>query len=342
MNVLITGAAGFIGGFLSRYCTDAGHAVLAIGTNEKARESWNAGKYEPCDIRDQARLYQLLAAFRPDRIFHLAAQSNPSLSLRQPRATIDVNVIGTINLYECIRAARISPLVVVACSSAEYGRVPSEDLPVREANSLRPLHPYGVSKVAQDLLAAQYFANYSIPSLRLRIFNTTGPGKMGDVCSDLTRRAVEIELGIGRPSLRVGNLRTRRVLVDVRDMVRALWSSTECCQPGEVYNLGGVDIYSIQEVVDRLREQVTTRFDIEQDPALMRACEEPVIAGNISKFRERTGWAPVIPLSETLQDMLNWWRNRADLLMPKRGSLEAECGMPDTSTMGTFGWKERD
>ena len=119
---------------------------------------------------------------------------------------MDINVGGTINLFECVRAAGITPVVVVACSSAEYGPVASQDLPVRESHPLRPLHPYGVSKVAQDLLAAQYFANYAIPSVRIRIFNTTGPGKIGDVCSDLTRRAVEIELGMRPPSLMVGNL----------------------------------------------------------------------------------------------------------------------------------------
>src|SRR5208337_3374960 len=140
------------------------------------------------------------------RIFHLAAQSYPTVSLVQPRETFYINAGGTINLFESLRTVGISPVVVVACSSGEYGPVASQDLPVREDHLLRPLHPYGVSKVAQDLLAAQYFANYSIPAIRIRIFNTTGPGKIADVCSDLTKRAVEIELGMRPPSLMVGNL----------------------------------------------------------------------------------------------------------------------------------------
>ena len=336
MKVMVTGGAGFIGGFLARYCTDAGHSVLSIGTKERAREGWTAGGYEPCDIRDPKRLSHLLSTFRPDRIFHLAAQSDAFLSHRQPRETIDVNVIGTINLYECIREVGIHPLVLVACSSAEYGPVMSEEeLPVRETNPLRPLHPYGVSKVAQDLLAAQYFANCSIPSVRVRIFNTTGPGKLGDLCSDLTRRAVEIELGIKPPSLRVGNLRTRRLLVDVRDLVRALWVSTERCQPGEAYNVGGIDIYSVKEVIDILKDHVRKPFGIEQDPALVRGCEERVIAGSIVKFQECSGWAPEIPLSKTVQDMLDWWRKRfTDDLMAR--SLPSESGrcMPAKSEIG--------
>ena len=126
-------------------------------------------------MRDETGLSRILTAFQPDRIFHLAAQSYPTVSLEKPRETIDINVGGTVNLYECLRNARLTPMVVVACSSAEYGPVESKDLPVREDHPLRPLHPYGVSKVAQDLLAAQYFANYAMPSVRIRIFNTTGP-----------------------------------------------------------------------------------------------------------------------------------------------------------------------
>jgi GDP-4-dehydro-6-deoxy-D-mannose reductase len=309
MNVMITGAGGFIGGVLSQYCSGAGHSVLGFDTNE-VPDSWTAGRYELCDIRDSVRLLELLSTFRPDRIFHLAAQSYPTVSLLKAHETIDINVGGTVNLYECIRRSGTKPVVVVACSSAEYGPVASEDLPVRETHPLSPLHPYGVSKVAQDLLAAQYFYNYSIPSIRIRIFNTTGPTKLGDVCSDLTKRAVEIELGIRPPSLLVGNLTTRRALIDVRDMVRALWTSAECCQPGEVYNVGGTQIYSVNEVIDIIKDRAKTAFDIEQDPELIRACDEPVIAGDISKFQRCSGWAPQISLAATVEEMLDWWRQR--------------------------------
>jgi len=182
------------------------------------------------------------------------------------------------------------------------------DLPVREDHPLRPLHPYGVSKVAQDLLAAQYFANYSIPSVRIRIFNTSGPGKIGDVCSDLAKRVVEMELGMRAPLLKVGNL-TKRAIADVRDLVRGLWLSAEYCAPGDVYNLGGNDIYSVQEVIDTIRVYAKIDFSVEQDPALVRGCDEQVIAGDISKFRQCSGWKTEISLARTLQDMLEWWRD---------------------------------
>lgn len=309
MRVMITGAAGFVGGFLARYAADAGASVLGTGITPPP-EPWNTGAFEHCDIRDQSRLKALLAQFRPDRIFHLAAQSYPTVSLVQPRETMDINAGGTVNLFECLRATGLAPMVVVACSSAEYGPVAVEDLPVREDHPLQPLHPYGVSKVAQDLLAYQYFANYSLPSVRIRIFNTTGPGKIGDVCSDLAKRAVEIESGLHPPALACGNLGSRRAIIDVRDMVRALWIAAERCKPGEVYNVGASSIYSVQEVIDQIRRLVQVEFRVEPQRALMRDCDELVIAGDTTKFQGCTGWRPEISLEVTLQDMLNWWRQR--------------------------------
>ena len=306
MQVMITGAAGFIGSFLAEHCSEAGCMVLGLGLSEPS-DPWSSGSFERCDVRDYDRLSHFVSSFRPDRIFHLAAQSYPTVSLEHPLETIDVNVGGTVNLFESVRAAGISPTVVVACSSAEYGPVESKDLPVKEGHALQPLHPYGVSKVAQDLLAAQYFYNYSISSVRIRIFNTTGPGKLGDVCADLTKRAIEIELGIRPPVLMVGNL-TQRALVDVRDLVRGLWLSADFCEPGEVYNLGGNTTYSVQEIIDCIRRQLKTSITVEQKRELQRGCDEKVIAGDTSKFRARTGWAPQIDLEETIQHMLNWWR----------------------------------
>jgi GDP-4-dehydro-6-deoxy-D-mannose reductase len=321
MKVMITGAAGFIGGFLARHCLQEGSAVLGLGLAEPA-DGWRHGEFERCDIRDVTRLSQLVSSFRPDRIFHLAAQSYPTVSMIQPRETMDINAGGTVNLFECVRAAAIKPVVVVACSSAEYGLVAGHDLPVKETHPLRPLHPYGVSKVAQDLLAAQYFTNYAIPTVRIRIFNTTGPGKLGDVCSDLARRAMEIELGIRPPALTAGNLTSRRAIIDVRDMVRALCMSAEHCEMGDVYNVGATAIFAVNELIEAMREYIKTPFALLQDPELMRGNDEPVIAGDIGKFQRCTGWCPEIGLLQTLRDMLEWWRLQ---LTAARNVAEAEA-----------------
>jgi GDP-4-dehydro-6-deoxy-D-mannose reductase len=309
MKVMITGAAGFIGGFLAKHCTDAGSQVLGIDIVEP-QDGWVAGEFELCDVRNSPRLSSLISTFRPKRIFHLAAQSQPLVSLKHPLETIDTNVGGTVSLFESLRATGVMPVVIVACSSAEYGPVGERDLPIQEDHLLNPLHPYGVSKVAQDLLAAQYFANYAIPTIRIRIFKTTGPGKLDEVCSDLIKRAVEIELGIRPPLMTVGNLANRRSIVDVRDLVQALWASADHCKVGEAYNLGGDDVYSVREVAEAIRAQVTIPFEVEQRADLMRSCDEPITVGDNAKFRSCCTWNPRITLPVTLHDMLEWWRIR--------------------------------
>jgi GDP-4-dehydro-6-deoxy-D-mannose reductase len=304
---LITGAAGFMGPFLRDHCLASGSSVLGLDICDP-REPWTSGSFEHCDVRDYDHLYRLISQLRPDRIFHLAAQSYPTVSLEKPRETVESNLCGTINLYESLRSLGMKPTVVVACSSAEYGLVEAQNIPVKETHPLHPLHPYGVSKVGQDLIASQYFTNYAVPTVRIRIFNTTGPGKLGDVCSDLTKRAVELELGLKHRFLKVGNVTTRRAIGDVRDLIRALWISAERCELGEVYNVGADRIYSVQEVIDAIREKLAVSFEVEQDPQLMRPSDEPVIAGDTSKFRRRCNWTPAIDLSSTLNDMLGWWR----------------------------------
>lgn len=309
MKVLVTGAAGFIGGYLVKHCVESGSSALGIDVREPEAE-FAGGSFERCDVRDFALLSELVSKFRPDCIFHLAAQSYPTVSLTRPLETMETNAGGTVNLFESLRLAGIFPVVVVACSSAGYGPVAAEDLPVREDHALRPLHPYGVSKVAQDLLAAQYFANYSIPAIRIRIFKTSGPGKLGDVCSDLAKRAVEIEMGVRPPIMEAGNLTTRRTIVDVRDLVPALCQSAKSCKPGEVYNVGGEDAYSVQELIETIRELSKLDFEVEQRPDLMRTHDEAVVAGDNAKFRNCCDWTPTIPITTTLRDTLDWWRVR--------------------------------
>jgi GDP-4-dehydro-6-deoxy-D-mannose reductase len=319
VKALVTGAAGFMGPFLRDVCLAGGcSSVLGIDICEP-REPWVGATFENCDVRDYGHFSKLISKFQPDRIFHLAAQSYPTVSMEKPRETLDINVGGTINLYEALREFEMKPMVVVACSSAEYGPVAAADLPVRETHAFRPLHPYGVSKIGQDLISSQYFINYQIPTVRVRIFNTTGPGKLGDVCSDLTKRAIEIETGINpNKFLRVGNLTTRRAIGDVRDLVRALWVAAERGELGEVYNVGAADVYAVQELVEAIRAKLNISFEIQQDPKLMRASDEAVIAGDTSKFRNRCAWKPEINLSTTLTDMLEWWR--VQLANPKMAS----------------------
>jgi GDP-4-dehydro-6-deoxy-D-mannose reductase len=312
-NILVLGATGFVGSYLMELAIERGDSVIGTdycATIDSRDYSGFHTHLRRCDIRYGTQLRSLLSDFQPDVIYHLAAQSFPALSWKAPEETLETNVLGTLNLYEAIRACKISPVVVVACSSAQYGDVAQEDIPVKESQPMRPLHSYGVSKVATELLALQYWHNFGVRSICARIFNTTGPRKQGDVCADFTARAVAIERGNHPPVLRVGNLSTYRAFTDVRDLVSALDLLSTRGDPGQVYNISGSRTYKIEEVLRLIRERSTSKFDIAVDEALLRPSDEPVIFGDSTKLVERTGWRQSIHLNQTVEDMLSYWRQR--------------------------------
>jgi len=311
MEVWVTGAGGFLGDYLVEMLLGKGYQVLATyyrpttsldKINKKAR-------VEECDIRDRRRVRELLWDFKATKIFHLAAQSLPTVSWDEPWYTLETNVIGTVNVFEAIRGLKLESRVLNACSSGQYGFVTENEVPVKEDHNFKPLHPYGVSKAAQEMLAYQYWTNFGIESISVRIFNTTGPRKVNDVCSDLTRRLVDIEKGTNHQrELRVGNLRTKRAITDVRDAIRAFDLVLENGTVGESYNLSGETAYSVLEIVDILRKLVHFDFDIREDPELIRPTDEPIIYGSSEKLRRQTGWKQEIALEDTLRDMLDYWR----------------------------------
>lgn len=262
-----------------------------------------------CDIRDKEKVWSQLREFRPEKIFHLAAQSYPTVSWDDPWYTIQANVIGTINIFEGIKKLGLDCKVLNACSSGEYGFVTENEVPLGEDHSLKPLHPYGVSKVAQEMLAYQYYKNFGIKSIAVRIFNTTGPRKVNDVCSDLTKRLIDIERGLNSEyRLRIGNLTAKRAITDVRDIIKAFDLALDRATIGEIYNLSGETVYEVRGIVEILRRLVRFDFDVWQDPKLIRPTDEPIIYGSSQKFKRQTGWKQEIPLEKTLSDMLDFWR----------------------------------
>lgn len=200
-------------------------------------------------------------------------------------------------------------MIVVACSSAEYGQTLNEleDPYVKETAELKPLHPYGVSKVGQDLLSFQYFMNDHIRCIRVRIFNSTGTRKVNDVTSDFTKRAILAERS-GIYKLRVGNLETRRAIMDQRDLVNGLMLLAEKGTAGEVYNLSSEACYQMKDIVMMIEEQIGHKFEIEVDPVLLRPTDEKIIIGNVDKLKKDTGWSQKIDMQQTIADMLDYWR----------------------------------
>ena len=233
MRVLITGFTGFVGSHLADYLVARGDVEI-FGTHrwrsrmENVEHLGDRVRRVECDLRDAGAVRRLLGEVRPDRIFHLAAQSYVPTSWLAPGETLNGNVQGQVNLFEAIRDLDLPTRVQIAGSSEEYGLVLPHEVPLREDSPLRPLSPYAVSKVAQDLLAYQYWKSYQLHVVRTRGFNHTGP-RRGEVfvTSNFARQIAEIEKGIREPVVRVGNLESVRDFTDVRDMVRAYWLALE-------------------------------------------------------------------------------------------------------------------
>lgn len=312
MNILVTGVGGMVGSHMLDFLVEKGHNVLGIDftPTTDVNELNKKAKYIECDIRNKDKLTNILNWFKPEIIFHLAAQSFPTVSWERPEYTFETNVLGTVNLFEIVKKLKLDTTILNAGSSAVYGYIDEKDVPVKEERELKPLHPYGISKVAQELLAYQYYKNFGIKSVTIRIFNTTGPKKINDVCSDFTRQIALMEKSIQKPILRVGNINTKRAITDVRDLIEACWLAIHKCDFGERYNVSGDKIYVIKDIIEILKELTSVRFEIFQDPKLIRPTDEPIIYGDSTIFKEKTGWHQKIDIKTTLKDMLDYWRKK--------------------------------
>jgi len=316
MKVLITGVTGFVGSHLADYLLDMG-GVEIYGIERWRSKTENIDhikgriKLIECDIRDSSSVDKVIKQTKPDKIFHLAAQSFVHSSWHAPAETLTTNMIGQLNIFEAVRSSGISPVIQIAGSSEEYGLVNEDEIPIKETNQLRPLSPYAVSKVGQDLLAYQYFMSYGIKVIRTRAFNHTGP-RRGDVfvTSNFAKQLAEIEKGRKEPVMHVGNLEAKRDFTDVRDIVKAYWLCTEKCRYGEVYNICSGKAYSVREILDILLGFSKLKVKLKQDPERMRPSDVPLLLGDNSKFVKETGWKPEIPFGKTAEDLLNYWRNK--------------------------------
>ena len=317
MKILITGVTGFVGSHLAEYCLSLDQQVEVIGTcrwrsrRENIEHLEDAINLYECDLRDASSVKTLLADIQPERIFHLAAQSYVPSSWNSPGETITTNVIGQLNIFEAMRETNSTASIQIAGSSEEYGLVHPEEAPITEKNPLRPLSPYAVSKVAQDMLAYQYFQSYGLRVVRTRAFNHTGP-RRGDVfvTSNFAKQIAEIEAGQRPPVIHVGDLNPKRDFTDVRDIVRAYWLSLEHCSLGEVYNVASGKAYRIKEVLKILLDNSGQDIEVVEDPERLRPSDVPLLLGDNSRFCKATGWIPEIPFEQTAKDLLDYWRER--------------------------------
>jgi GDP-4-dehydro-6-deoxy-D-mannose reductase len=308
-TALVTGAEGFIGSHMVKFLAAEGWSVIGghrLHSSDSFPKLKNA-KFMQCDLADGQRVERVFQEYEPTHVFHLGAQSLPTVSWADPVGTFESNIMGSLHVFEAIRHQKRKPIVVSACSSAEYGNVPPSAIPVKEDHPLRPLHPYGISKVCLDLLARQYFLDYQIPAVNIRLFNTTGPGKTSDAPSDFVRQLARIKKGLQKPVLEVGNLTPRRAFLDVKDTVRGFYLAAMKGRRGETYNLCASKTYQVSELLQFAIDLSGLKVEVRQVARLMRPSDEKIIFGSTNKIRKDTGWKPMLSIKQTLASMLEYW-----------------------------------
>lgn len=320
MRVLITGVTGFAGSHLAEYLLARGDTVYGTYRvrsrmellHELPQELRNRLHLVECELKDANSVDDLIDTVRPEAIFHLAAQSFVPTSWNSPDDTLVNNIVSEVNIFEAVRRFKQNSRIQIACSSEEYGLVHPNEVPITEQNPLRPLSPYGVSKVAQDLLGYQYHHSYGLHVVRTRTFNHEGP-RRGEsfVLSNFALQIARIEQGKQPPILEVGNLEAVRDFTDVRDIVRAYVLAVEQGNAGEVYNLGSGHTWRIGDALNKLLNITKTSIDVRPSPSRMRPSDVMILQCDATKFMRLTGWQPSIPFEQTLQNLLDYWRARA-------------------------------
>src|SRR5438552_7065372 len=316
MRILITGITGFVGSHLTEWALSRGADVIGAlrwrSNTEHIEHLRDRLTLIESDLRDLPSVLGLVEQAHPDYIVHLAAPSFVAASWLPPADTLLTNAISQMNLFEAIRQLGNRARFLVIGSSEEYGLVEPHELPIRESNPLRPLSPYAVSKVTQDLMGYQYYKSYGLDIVRARAFNHTGP-RRGEAfaTSNFAKQIAEIEAGLREPVVSAGDLKPTRDFSDVRDVVRGYWALLERGSVGEVYNLCSGTDWSIERVLQFLIAQSkVSGIQVRTDQARLRPSDVPVLRGCADKIEAAVGWRTRIPLERTLGDLPDYWRQR--------------------------------
>lgn len=305
---LVIGAAGFVGNYLINEMHESGIEAYATKLPHEIFENPHAAVYD-LNILDKNAIVELLLDIRPDYIFHLAAQSSVGLAWKNPQLTVDVNIKGSINVMDAIRELFYKPRVLLIGSGEEYGHILPEETPIKEDNRLRPGNIYAATKACQNMIGSIYAKAYDMDLMLVRAFNHIGPGQLPlFVVSDFCKQVAEIEVGLREPVMKVGNLAAKRDFTDVRDVVKAYVALVQEGKAGETYNVGRGRAWAIQDILNMIIEKSTESINVEVDPAKIRPVDVPIIEADITKIQELTGWKPIIPIEQTIQETLDFWR----------------------------------
>lgn len=319
-RVLITGITGFVGSHLADYLL-ANTNYKIFGLKRVNSQLRNISHIQDKitlingELIDQTSLINLLRISKPDYIYHLGALSWVAPSWDMPAAYMQVNAVGTINLFEVLRITNLKPRILVSCTPEEYGDVLEKSLPITEETKLAPVNLYAASKAAQDAVCQAYKASYKFEVIRTRAFNHEGPRRdILGALSSFAYQIAKIERGLQEPKVLVGNLKVKRNFTDVRDMVRAYYLAMEKGIPGELYLIGSNQIHTIKECLEMLISLSSMKEKISYvvDSKRIRPTELRLLIGKFDKFEDLTGWKPKIPLRQTLESVLNYWRKCID------------------------------
>ncbi|HLC31671.1 MAG TPA: GDP-mannose 4,6-dehydratase [Candidatus Nanoarchaeia archaeon] len=320
-KVLITGITGSGGSYLAEYIVNNYPEVEvhgasrwhSTGTNKNVSHFIHKLKMHECDLTDFSSIFSLLTEVKPDAIFHIASYANVRAAFITPLAVLQNNIMGTANLFEAVRQAKIDPIIQLCSTSEVYGQVDPKNVPITEDCPINPVNPYAVSKLTQDALGYTYFKNYGMKVIRTRMFAYLNPRRTDLFATSFALQVAKIEVGL-QQELTHGNLNSTRTLIDVRDAMESYWVATTKGIPGEVYNIGGKTVITVGEFLEVLKKHAHKKIPSRVDPALLRPTDVTLQIPDTSKFEKQTGWVPKYSFEESVIFLLNHCRNEVQTL----------------------------
>lgn len=317
MKVLITGVGGFVGSHLADFIaanTDSSlfGVIRDPEKNENVRQLDGRIELASCDITDFQSVFKVIKEIKPEIIFHVAGQAFVPSSFEHAADTFKTNVIGTINIFEAVKASDITPRIIVVTSGEVYGETFGVPALHSEQSIPQPVNPYAASKTSVDYIAQTYKKYEGLNIVIARPFNHTGPRqKPNFVCSSLAKQMVAIQKLKSPKILRVGNIKARRDFTDVRDIVRGYWMLSQIDNKHNyIFNLCSGNIYSIEEIIKLCEEILGEKFELNVEPKRLRGYDIQLLAGNASAINLSVGWKAEIPLKKTLIDLIEYWKNK--------------------------------
>lgn len=305
---LVIGAAGFVGKYLVEQIKADGIKCYATKLPHQRIDNLGVEVYD-LDIMDKDAIVSLLFEIKPDYIFHLAAQSSGGMAWKNPILTIDVNIKGSINVMEAVRELYYKPRLLLIGSGEEYGQMGLKEIPIKEEAVLHPGNIYAATKACQNMMGSIYAKAYDMELVMVRAFNHIGPGQSPlFVVSDFCKQVAEIETEVREPIIRVGNLAAKRDFTDVRDVTRAYVMLVKMGEVGETYNVGSGKAQEIRQILNLIIQYSKKEIKVEIDANKIRPVDVPIIEADITKINKLTGWKPEIPIEQTIQETLNYWR----------------------------------